>query len=66
MPDFYADIFCVEMVIDLLSDKVAQVDSNEVIKLSHHSQWVLSEILIPHQSVHGRVQQGAQSDVLLH
>ena len=54
------------MVIDLLSDKVAQVDSNEVIKLSHHSQWVLREILVSDQSVHSRRQERPQSDVLLH
>ena len=54
------------MVIDLLSDKTAKIDSNEVIKLSHHSQWVLRQVLISDQSVDSRGQERPQSDVLLH
>ena len=59
-------IFSVEMVINLLDDDVGQIDANEMIKIPHHTEWVLRQVLIPHQSVHSRVQQGTQSDVLLY
>ena len=60
------DIFGVKMVINLLADNIGQIDSNEVIKTPHHTQWVLRQVLVPHQSVQGRGQEGAQSDILLH
>ena len=66
MPDLSGYIFSVKMVIDLLEDNLGQIDANEVVKIRHHAQRVLREILVPHQSVGGRGQEGAQSDVLLH
>ena len=54
------------MVINPLYDNIGQIGSNEVIKVRHHTEWVLREVLIPHQSVEGRGQERPQSDVLLH
>ena len=66
LPDLSGHIFSVEMVIDLLDDNIGEIDSSEVIKIPHHGEGVLRQVLVPHQSVGGRGQQGAQSDVLLH